>query len=357
MRSFRQVDIQPLVIRRGGFRNSASFFYAVVNQTVAGLAQGREIKGKVVYLGGPLTFMSQLRASFDDTLRLTGICPENSLYFVALGAAFISQSKKYKLGEAISEVENCKKISTYASLEPLFASYSYYDVFTKRHAADTVEKRDPKNYKGEAYIGIDAGSTTVKTAVIDSDGAIIYSDYRPNSGNTVPIVKEFLENFYAQCPDITLAGGAVTGYGEDIIKSAFKLDWGIVETMAHFTAAKKFRPDVDFIIDIGGQDIKCFTIRSGAIDNIFLNEACSSGCGSFLQTFAGALGMSIADFAKLGLFAPHPVDLGSRCTVFMNSSVKQAQKDGATVDCISAGLSSSVVKNGSTGHTRAVEEY
>lgn len=197
---------------------------------------------------------------------------------------------------------------------------------------------------GEAYLGVDAGSTTVKTVLLGKDGEILDSMYQSNSGNPVPIIREYLLGLYHDHPNIQIRSSAVTGYGEELLKNAFGIDWGIVETVAHFTAAKHFLPDVDFVIDIGGQDMKCFKIRNGAIDNIFLNEACSSGCGSFLQTFANTLGYSIQDFAKLGLFAKHPVDLGSRCTVFMNSSVKQAQKDGATTEDISAGLSVSVVK-------------
>ena len=195
------------------------------------------------------------------------------------------------------------------------------------------------------FIGIDAGSTTVKAVVIGEDKKLLHSKYLPNSGNPVPIIKSFLEELYGLCPNIKIGSSAVTGYGEEIIKNAFCADFGVVETVAHFTAAKNFMPDVEFVIDIGGQDIKCFKIHNGTIDNIFLNEACSSGCGSFLQTFANALGYNIEEFSRLGILAKHPVDLGSRCTVFMNSSVKQAQKDGATIEDISAGLSLSVVKN------------
>lgn len=345
---FAKSDIQPL-INQGARREdiAASIFSAVVNQTIAGLAQGRPITGKIVYLGGPLTFMDGLRAAFDKTLGITGICPENSLYFVAMGAAFGSDIGKETatLKEGLERIRSYRTEGKYLACPPLFTSKEEYDEFTARHAADRVEYADPDGYKGKAYIGIDAGSTTVKAVVMNENRDILCSLYRPNSGNPVPIIREFLTGFYEKYPDIKIAASAVTGYGEEIVKNAFAVDYGIVETMAHFFAAKKFMPDVDFIIDIGGQDIKCFKIRNGAIDNIFLNEACSSGCGSFLQTFAGALGQDIADFAKEGLFAKAPVDLGSRCTVFMNSSVKQAQKDGATVDNISAGLSISVVKN------------
>lgn len=214
-----------------------------------------------------------------------------------------------------------------------------------RHNSAKVQKADPNSTEGQVYLGIDAGSTTLKAAIIDKSGRLLHSVYMPNSGNPVPLVLNFLKDFYAKFPNLKIASSASTGYGEEIIKNAFDLDMGIVETVAHFYAAQHFKNDVDFILDIGGQDIKCFKIVNGAVDNIFLNEACSSGCGSFLQTFAGALNYSIEDFAKLGLFADAPVDLGSRCTVFMNSSVKQAQKDGATIENISAGLSMSVVKN------------
>ena len=345
---FAKSDIQPL-INQGAKKEdiSASIFYAVVNQTIAGLAQGRPISGNVVYLGGPLTFMDGLRHAFDKSLGLTGTCPDNSLYFVAMGAAFGADlsASQATLGEAIERIAGYRTEGRYLSCPPLFTSEADYAEFSARHDADRVEYADPASYSGKAYIGIDAGSTTVKAVVMSEARDILVSMYRPNSGNPVPIIREFLMDFYAKYPHIEIAGSAVTGYGEEIVKNAFAVDGGIVETMAHFFAAKKFMPEVDFIIDIGGQDIKCFKIRGGAIDNIFLNEACSSGCGSFLQTFAGALGQNIADFAKEGLFAKAPVDLGSRCTVFMNSSVKQAQKDGATVDNISAGLSISVVKN------------
>ena len=345
---FAKSDIQPL-INQGAKKEdiAASIFAAVVNQTIAGLAQGRPIEGNVVYLGGPLTFMDGLRAAFDKSLGLTGICPDNSLYFVAMGAAYGSDitASKATLSEALSRIGNYKTEGRYLSCPPLFLNEAEYDEFAERHAKDRVEYADPEKYTGGAYIGIDAGSTTVKAVVMSEDGDILCSLYRGNNGNPVPIIREFLLDFYKKYPEISVKGSAVTGYGEDIVKNAFAVDGGIVETMAHFFAAKKFMPAVDFIIDIGGQDIKCFKIRNGAIDNIFLNEACSSGCGSFLQTFAGALGIDIAEFAKKGLFANAPVDLGSRCTVFMNSSVKQAQKDGATVDNISAGLSISVVKN------------
>ena len=342
---FAKTDIQPLLNQ--GARKSdiaASIFAAVVNQTVAGLAQGREITGQVVYLGGPLTFMEQLRKRFDKVLKTEGICPENSLYYVACGAALCAENA-VSFDEAAEAVSNYSGDGNFAFNPPLFKNQDEYEQFRERHSRATVKTGDLKTYRGRAFIGIDAGSTTVKAVVTGEDGQLLTSRYLPNSGNPVPIIKTFLEELYAEKPDINIVSSAVTGYGEEIVKNAFMADYGIVETVAHFTAAKSFMPDVEFIIDIGGQDIKCFKIHNQAVDNIFLNEACSSGCGSFLQTFANALGYSIEDFARLGLFAKHPVDLGSRCTVFMNSSVKQAQKDGATIEDISAGLSLSVVKN------------
>ena len=227
----------------------------------------------------------------------------------------------------------------------MFKDKDEYDEFAKRHAQCKVPRGDIGTYKGDVYLGIDAGSTTVKAVVLGKGYELLSSVYRSNSGNPVPIIKDFLLDLYENHPDLHIVSAAVTGYGEELLKNAFNIDFGIVETIAHFTAAKHFMPNVDFVIDIGGQDMKCFKIRNHAVDNIFLNEACSSGCGSFLQTFANTLGYDIADFAKLGLFAKRPVDLGSRCTVFMNSSVKQAQKDGATTEDISAGLSVSIVKN------------
>ncbi|MBQ1436302.1 MAG: 2-hydroxyacyl-CoA dehydratase, partial [Ruminococcus sp.] len=342
---FAKTDIQPLLNQ--GARKSdiaESIFNAVVSQTVAGLAQGREIEGNVVYLGGPLTFMSELRNCFDRTLKTKGVCPDNSLYYVACGAALCAD-KPIDFDYVINMVKTYRGTGNFAFNPPLFKSREEYEQFKARHAKADVAQKELKGYKGKAYIGMDAGSTTVKGVVLNEDGELLYSKYLPSKGNPVEIIKAFLEEVYEINPNITVASSAVTGYGEDIIKNAFGVDYGIVETIAHFTAAKYFMPDVEFIIDIGGQDIKCFKIHNGAIDNIFLNEACSSGCGSFLQTFANALGYEIEEFSRLGLFAKRPVDLGSRCTVFMNSSVKQAQKDGATIEDISAGLSLSVVKN------------
>lgn len=342
---FAKSDIQPL-LNQGARKNdiAASIFIAVVNQTVAGLAQGREITGNVVYLGGPLTFLSELRESFDKVLEVKGICPENSLYYVAMGAAFCAD-ETVDLADALYKIAHYSASGNFAYNAPLFRDEAEYSEFLDRHGKCRVERADPATYTGKCYLGFDAGSTTVKAVVMGEKGELLASEYLPNSGNPVPLIREFLTRLYEQYPQLPIASSAVTGYGEDIIRAAFSVDYGIVETVAHFTAAKRFMPDVEFVIDIGGQDIKCFKIHNKAIDNIFLNEACSSGCGSFLQTFANALNYSIEDFAKLGLLARQPVNLGSRCTVFMNSSVKQAQKDGATIEDISAGLSISVVKN------------
>ena len=343
---FAKSDVQPL-LNQGARKEdiAGSILYAVVNQTVGGLAQGRRIEGNVLYLGGPLTFFESLRAAFDDVLNANGICPENSLYFVAMGAAYSTASREVDLSELASRVENYTSLHTYPGCPPLFASKEEFYEFVKRHEEDSKGISTLSKPASGMYLGIDAGSTTVKAVLCDEDGNLFRTLYTPNSGNPVPIIKNYLEELYRDYPDIYIVGAAATGYGEQIIRSAFHIDHGIVETIAHYTAAKHFCPDVDFILDIGGQDIKCFRIKNGAIDNIFLNEACSSGCGSFLQTFAGVLGYSVKDFAQLALVADAPVDLGSRCTVFMNSSVKQAQKDGATIENISAGLSISVVKN------------
>lgn len=343
---FAKSDVQPL-LNQGAHKEdiAAGILYAVVNQTVAGLSQGRRIAGKVLYLGGPLTFLSELRRSFDDVLNTKGNCPENALYFVALGAALSGMGKEITLPELQELFESRLATKGFRHCKPLFESPAEYQAFLERHEQASGGICVLEKPKSEMYLGIDAGSTTVKLVLCDKDGNICEPFYSPNNGNPVPLVKAYLERIYKTYPDLTIAGAAVTGYGEEIIKNAFGADLGIVETVAHFTAAKKFRPDVDFILDIGGQDIKCFHIRNGTIDSLYLNEACSSGCGSFLQTFAAALGYTSEEFARLGLFADAPVDLGSRCTVFMNSSVKQAQKDGASIENIAAGLSISVVKN------------
>ena len=342
---FAKSDIQPLLNQGASVPDiAASILKAVVNQTVGGLAQGREIEGNILYLGGPLTYFDELRKSFDETLGEKGVCPENSLYYVAIGAA-LQCNDTFSLKELAAKAEEYADAGSYVSSKPLFASQKEYEEFCARHEADSSNIKYIDTPDKEMYLGIDAGSTTVKAVITDKNGDILNTLYCSNHGNPVEVIKNYLTEIYEKYPGIGFAGSAVTGYGEEIIKHSFGVDTGIVETIAHYIAAKRFMPEVDFIIDIGGQDIKCFKIHNQAIDNIFLNEACSSGCGSFLQTFAEAMHYSIEDFAKLGLFADRPVDLGSRCTVFMNSSVKQAQKDGASVENISAGLSMSVVKN------------
>ena len=342
---FAKSDIQPLINQGAQAGDiAASIYQAVVNQTIAGLAQGRPIKGNILYLGGPLTFSRTLRQSFDKTLGVTGTLPENSLLFVALGAAFYADEES-DLREVAKRLDNYSATATYVSLPPLFADQQEYEAFHARHMKATVPCLPFGADCGPVHIGIDSGSTTIKLVVIDNNANILFESYRPNLGNPIPLVKETLLKLYRDHPGLQIASVTTTGYGEELVKNAFHCDRGLVETVAHFTAAKHFLPDVDFIIDIGGQDMKCFKIEDGAISNIFLNEACSSGCGSFLQTFAQALGYDVKEFAALGLFADKPVDLGSRCTVFMNSSVKQAQKDGASIENISAGLSISVVKN------------
>ena len=349
---FAKSDIQP-ILNQGGRKEdvAASIFQAVVDQTVAGLTQGRELKGKIVFLGGPLHFLMGLRQRFVETLKLDAdhaVFPEDGDCFAAMGAALCSSDYgERSFDEVLDRLEkSVDSVGLVDTMPPLFDSQEEYDAFLTRHNAMHPPEVDIHTYTGAAWLGIDAGSTTTKIALITADGGLLYTYYHSNLGNPVAIVLEQLREIYKLCGSrITIKGAAVTGYGEDLIKNAFSCDAGLVETVAHYSAARHFNPDVDFIIDIGGQDMKCFKIRNGAVDSIMLNEACSSGCGSFIETFAKALGYTIADFAKLGLFAKHPVNLGSRCTVFMNSSVKQAQKDGASVEDISAGLSISIVKN------------
>ena len=342
---FAKSDVQPLINQGAKASDiAASIYQAVVNQTIAGLAQGRPIRGNILYLGGPLTFSKCLRDSFDRTLHVQGTCPDNSLLFVALGAAYYAD-QEFDVSQVIASLDQYTNTQEFASLPPLFKDRDAYWAFRNRHAKASVGRIPFTDETGPVHIGIDSGSTTIKIAVIDDDANLLFTDYRSNDGQPLPLVIQTLLKLYAQHPNMKVASLTATGYGEELMKHALHCDFGLVETVAHFTAAKHFRPDVDFIIDIGGQDMKCFKIEDGAISDIFLNEACSSGCGSFLQTFAQALGYKVEDFAKMALFAKNPVDLGSRCTVFMNSSVKQAQKDGATVDCISAGLAISVVKN------------
>lgn len=348
---FAKSDIQPL-LNQGAKKEdiSASIFQAVVDQTVSGLAQGRKIKGKVLFLGGPLHFLKGLRKAFVTTLALSeenAVFPEDAPCFMAIGAALYSRNNQPEdIDKIIEKISNARGEENIVTGKPLFSSEKEYAEFVKRHRATDLQFADIASYTGDCYVGIDSGSTTTKLVAITPDCRILWSFYRPNNGQPLDLVIKNLKEFCAATDGrVKICGCAVTGYGEDLIKSALKADFGIVETVAHFKAAVHFNPKVDFIIDIGGQDIKCFKIKNGAIDSIMLNEACSSGCGSFIQTFAKAMGMEIDKFSEKGLYAAHPVELGSRCTVFMNSAVKQAQKEGATVEDISAGLSSSIVKN------------
>ncbi|MDD3256751.1 MAG: acyl-CoA dehydratase activase [Methanocorpusculum sp.] len=349
---FAKTDIQP-ILNQGGQKEdvAASIFQAVVDQTISGLTQGRSLGDTVVFLGGPLYYYKGLRTRFAESLSLDkdhAVFPENGDCFAALGAALSTNGyETFAFDDVLKKInESIDDTTRSNTMPPLFESVEEYEEFCKRHNANAPPKTDISIYAGDAWLGIDAGSTTTKLVLIDKDCGILYSYYGSNQGNPVGIVLSELNKIYRLIGDrIKIRGSAVTGYGEDLLKNAFSLDVGLVETIAHYQAAKHFNPDVDFIIDIGGQDMKCFKIRNGAVDSIFLNEACSSGCGSFIETFARALGYEIEEFAKLGLFVKHPVNLGSRCTVFMNSSVKQAQRDGATVADISAGISISIVKN------------
>ena len=350
---FAKTDIQPLLNQGARHEDvAASIYQAVVNQTIAGLAQGRKITGKVVFLGGPLYYCKGLRRRFQETLKLSddqAVFPEYGRFAVAMGAALYGAraGETCTMGQLRRQIEESVSTRSEANLlPPLFQKEEDYQEFRQRHSAADVVRRDIRDYRGDAWLGIDCGSTTTKVALLSKEKELLYTYYASNRGNPVQIVKEQLEAIYDLCGDrIRICGSAVTGYGEELIRAAFNVDKGVVETIAHYTAAKYFCPEVDFILDIGGQDIKCFKIKNGAIDSIMLNEACSSGCGSFIETFAKSMGYDVAAFAEKGLHSKAPVNLGSRCTVFMNSSVKQSQKDGATVEDISAGLSVSVVKN------------
>lgn len=350
---FAKSDVQPL-LNEGARREdvAASIFQAVVNQTLTGLAQGRDIKGDVLFLGGPLFFFKGLQNRFRETLRLDdnhAHFPELAPYAIAAGAAEYAKGVKpvYTVDSLLETLEKAADAPVVAQyLPPLFKNEKEYEAFKARHGVHDVMTQNVTMYEGEAYLGIDCGSTTTKLVLIGDDNQILFHHYQSNKGNPAEVIREQLSKLYELCGErVHIAASCVTGYGEALIQNAFGVDFGLVETVAHFRAARHFSPEVDFIIDIGGQDIKCFKIRNKCIDNISLNEACSSGCGSFIETFARSMGYSIEEFCKLGLLAEHPIDLGSRCTVFMNSSVKQAQKDGAGIDAISAGLSVSVVKN------------
>ena len=349
---FAKTDIQPL-INEGAAKEdlAASIFQAVVNQTISGLACGKPIRGHVAFLGGPLHFLSELRERFIKTLKLTdktALIPKNSHLFAAFGSA-VSADKD--TAESFSEIignigKNNKLAVEIARLSPLFKDDKEYAEFEERHKKASVPKKDLSTYKGNAFLGIDAGSTTTKTALVADDGSLLYSFYASNEGNPLRVVIQSLNELYDMMPEgVKIKSSCVTGYGEGLIKEALMIDLGYIETVAHYKAAAFFKPDVDFILDIGGQDMKCIRIKDGVIESVLLNEACSSGCGSFIETFAKSLNFSVEDFAKEALFAENPIDLGSRCTVFMNSRVKQAQKEGASVSDISAGLAYSVIKN------------
>ena len=349
---FAKTDIQPL-INEGATKEdlSASIFQAVVNQTISGLACGKPIRGHVAFLGGPLHFLSELKAAFVRTLKLDEehtIAPENSHLFAAIGSALNSKKEtSVSLLELKDRLSNSIKLEFEVErMEPLFATEEDYKAFDKRQSSYRVKTGDLASYKGNCYLGIDAGSTTTKTALVGEDGSLLYSFYSNNNGSPLKTAIRSIQEIYSQLPEgAKIAYACSTGYGEALIKAALLLDEGEVETVSHYYAAAFFDPEVDCILDIGGQDMKCIKIKNQTVDSVQLNEACSSGCGSFIETFAKSLNYSVQDFAKEALFAQHPIDLGTRCTVFMNSKVKQAQKEGAEVSDISAGLAYSVIKN------------
>ena len=349
---FAKTDIQPL-INEGATREdlSASIFQAVVNQTISGLACGKPIRGHVAFLGGPLHFLDQLKEAFIRTLNLDdehAITPNNSHLFAAIGSAMNCKKENYTELEDILEKLSSDIVMEFevARMEPLFKDDKEYEAFTKRHGSNHVKTADIKSHKGNCYLGIDAGSTTTKVALVDDDGSLLYSFYDNNNGSPLNTCIRAMKEIYELLPDeASIVHSCSTGYGEALLKSALMLDDGEVETVAHYYAAAHFNPKVDCILDIGGQDMKCIKIKNNTVDSVQLNEACSSGCGSFIETFAKSLNYSVRDFAKEALFAKHPIDLGTRCTVFMNSKVKQAQKEGASVADISSGLAYSVIKN------------
>ena len=349
---FAKTDIQPL-INEGATREdlSASIFQAVVNQTISGLACGKPIRGHVAFLGGPLHFLDQLKEAFIRTLNLDdehAITPNNSHLFAAIGSAMNCKKENYTELEDILEKLSSDIVMEFevARMEPLFKDDKEYEAFTVRHGSNHVKTADIKSHKGNCYLGIDAGSTTTKVALVDDDGSLLYSFYDNNNGSPLNTCIRAMKEIYELLPDeANIVHSCSTGYGEALLKSALMLDDGEVETVAHYYAAAHFNPKVDCILDIGGQDMKCIKIKNNTVDSVQLNEACSSGCGSFIETFAKSLNYSVRDFAKEALFAKHPIDLGTRCTVFMNSKVKQAQKEGASVADISSGLAYSVIKN------------
>lgn len=349
---FAKSDIQPLI--NDGARKedlAASIFQAVVIQTISGLAQGKPIRGHVAFLGGPLHFLTELKAAFIRELKLDDehiIDVENSHLFPAMGSALNAhEDVVFSLNELIGKTSRPMKMEFEVHrMDPLFATRQEYDAFSERHAQHKVKTGNIRDYKGRTFLGIDAGSTTTKLALVGENGELLYSFYSSNNGSPIKTAIRGITELARKMPEgAVIAGSCSTGYGEALLKSAFKLDHGEVETIAHYYGASYFDPQVDCILDIGGQDMKCIRIKNGAVDSVTLNEACSSGCGSFIETFAKSLNYSVQDFAKAALFAQHPIDLGTRCTVFMNSRVKQAQKEGAEVSDISAGLAYSVIKN------------
>ncbi|MCR5583562.1 MAG: 2-hydroxyacyl-CoA dehydratase [Eggerthellaceae bacterium] len=357
---FAKTDVQPL-LNEGAKKDdiAASVLQAVVMQTISGLACGRPIRGNVAFLGGPLHYLSELRQRFIETLELTDettIIPEESHLFVARGAAFASEENEevVSLGILKQRMADLGDVqgSEVPRLEPLFSSEEELQAFRERHAKAAVPKGDLSTYRGEAYLGIDAGSTTLKSALIGKDGQVLYSFYANNKGDVLGTARRMLGELEERIPRdeqgnalVTIGHTTTTGYGEALLLEAIQADSGEIETVAHLRGARELNPDVDFILDIGGQDMKCMTVKNGVIEHIMLNESCSAGCGSFIEAFATSLNLSVQDFAQEALHSAAPVDLGSRCTVFMNSRVKQAQKEGATVADISAGLSYSVIKN------------
>lgn len=350
---FAKTDIQPLI--NDGARTAdiaASIFQAVVNQIISGLACGHPIKGNVAFLGGPLEYLSELRKRFIETLSLKAeniIFPENAKYFVAIGAAYLADNEEtVTVGSLISKFRNASsdEKSDTKYLRPLFLNDDELSEFRARHAEAKISRGDINKAEGAVFLGIDAGSTTTKAALINKDKALIYEHYSNNEGDPLEVVKQVLREIYARLPEGAYIGrSVVTGYGEGLVQAAYKIDAGEIETIAHYKAARQFLPDVSFILDIGGQDMKCMQINDGAISSIMLNEACSSGCGSFIETYAKSVNMTVPEFAAEALKSQKPVDLGTRCTVFMNSKVKQAQKEGSSIADISAGLSYSVIKN------------
>ncbi len=349
---FAKTDIQPLINEGAAVSNiAASVFQAVVNQTVSGLACGKPIRGTVAFLGGPLHYLPELKKAFCRTLRLDKehiVDPENAHLFAALGAALeAGGGDGVPVSELLSKLRGDLKIEfELKRLPPLFENKEQFDEFIERHKKASVGKADLSAYSGDCWLGIDAGSTTTKLALISDNGELLFSAYANNAGDPVKTATRMLSELYEKLPDsAVIRGSCSTGYGEALLKAAFRLDLGVVETVAHAAAASHFMPGADCVLDIGGQDMKCIRLKNGTVDSVLLNEACSSGCGSFIENFAASLGYTAEGFAEEALYARSPVDLGTRCTVFMNSNVKQAQKEGASVSDISAGLAYSVIKN------------